>query len=905
MPLIGIQNATIAHHQINDEIVRLEARIVDLKTSRNTLASVSCLHDDIMLMIFRLSCHPPNERDHPIVTTPLSLTWVCTSWRALAHNSSYLWSRIESLNPIWIEQVLPRTRGCLLHFDLTLPPQYHGDADRVALLCLSNLHRIATLSICDWSRDLCHFPRMSPMWGAPALNLVKLTLHNIYLPPTLFQGSFPALQSLTLHDCEVDWAFVPVRMGLHELDVSNPVNKASAENVVRILQVIAPEIEKLCLCHTLLPSISPLMLLRSPAQRYHLQNVRSFEICEKHPSPITVLLNHVSFPPQIPMGSIKIEPAFADILEVIDQLDMARAFVSSRELHLAAWPVLVVEVFILGDDITIILTEGRSGNASIDTNGEQCVQPNFTSTIELTFKISVTSHSDIMPVFSILPLPPIQSLILSGGNYHDYGPELTNFFNSATQGAVRTLEVDMMYLNTFTHTIKDQSHRVRALTDAPGNPRSGQEELATQCHDILGFHHLKTIRYYGDDLVNDSQFTWDYYTVLKEWLEWRQLVGLRLSKLVFKTMNIPAKDRLRELFTSDGGVVDILEFEYLGCTIHKTISWTRDVLCQIRLEDLLEKQLGVLERAGVHLSHPKASSLSVIDPIRALERALDHHPIHFVMAPTRLQIDLGMEERQVQFATLRAFILRTMHQYMDVSPTSVPPSQQKEKFDDLIEEKKEHFSTEAKIASLKTYLRKKIHNSRFLSRQSTQGNAGDDTQDANRGGSHSENDGGGHVTGIAARRGNLAEVRGRSASSRPSRSRRNESASGVTTRQGLSSPYPTRDRRLVDNPTRTTTQLPRIKEESDDEREVGTSRPDTLSTFLLEGCGEPLPHFYKPLKAYGCKNMRRIREIAQWDITLILNMTQQLRTQSGRDQPLSRMDRDRLAHAILRLGRRD
>ncbi|TFK68597.1 hypothetical protein BDN72DRAFT_858306 [Pluteus cervinus] len=552
---------------------------------------------------------------------------------------------------------------------------------------------------------------------------------------------------------------------------------------------------------------------------------------------IIVVLNHLSLPPQISIVSIKIEPGFGEFLEVLDQFDMVRAFISSQGLPPAAWPALAIEVFVLSDDMVIILTDGPSGDTLIDTDGEQSVE------------------STISP------------------------------------SAVRTLEVDIFYLNA----MKDESQRIRELTDSPGNPETEQvsEELTTQYHNILGFRHLKTLRYYGDEMGNDSQFTWDYYRVLKEWL----VVGLRSSKLVFKTMSIPAKDRLGELFSLNGGVVDILDLEDLAVGV---LQLSRGLRRQIRLEDLLEKKIGVLEHADARLSHPKSEYLCVIDPIRPLRGVLEHSLVHLVMAPTQFQIDIGMEDRQEEFKALR---------HMDLTATSDLPSQQTEKLADLVDEKKVYFPTEDKIAGLKTYIMKNLYNSRYTSRQRALETAGADNEDTNRRGSRSEDNDASGATGTAARRRNSrngpsSEARGGSASSRSSRPRRNDSASGMTTRQGISSPYPTRDRRVGNNQTRATTQLPGIKEEPDDGKEVGTSQVNSLMTFLMNGCEEPLPHFYEPLEAYGCESMDRIREISQWDITVILGMTKQLRTQRAGGKPLSGMDRDRLAHAILRLGQR-
>ncbi|TFK60789.1 hypothetical protein BDN72DRAFT_748420, partial [Pluteus cervinus] len=87
----------------------LEARILALKTTRNTFTPISSLHPEIIQQIFFLASVELYKMN-PMGKTALRISWVCQSWRDLALQTSQLWSYIEFLHPTWIETALSRTR---------------------------------------------------------------------------------------------------------------------------------------------------------------------------------------------------------------------------------------------------------------------------------------------------------------------------------------------------------------------------------------------------------------------------------------------------------------------------------------------------------------------------------------------------------------------------------------------------------------------------------------------------------------------------------------------------------------------------------------------------------------------------------------------------------------------------
>ncbi|TFK63066.1 hypothetical protein BDN72DRAFT_848065 [Pluteus cervinus] len=101
------------------------------------------------------------------------------------------------------------------------------------------------------------------------------------------------------------------------------------------------------------------------------------------------------------------------------------------------------------------------------------------------------------------------------------------------------------------------------------------------------------------------------------------------------------------------------------------------------------------------------------------------------------------------------------------------------------------------------------------------------------------------------------------------------------------------------------------EKKEEDENQIPTrARPrrDTtdgeLVEFLNTCCQDPLPHLLPHLRAYGCEDMKRLKMIATWPLTMILNITAQLRDRSAAHRRASRikdMDWDLLAYAIWSL----
>ncbi|TFK68081.1 hypothetical protein BDN72DRAFT_898433 [Pluteus cervinus] len=221
-----------ARQKIDEEIARLGARIVTLKTTRNTFSPISRLHPELVQAIFVFA----------------SGLLVCRSWRELAHQTSALWSYIDFLNPTWVEFALSRTRRRQLDFELRLRPsesrfRARDDNDHLEVisLCRENFYRIRTLCLeGNAAQDALELDTSwSSLWAPPSLapHLVELILRSVRLPVDFSQASFPSLKKLDL------------RAGLTSLTIWSPVSKISAEGLVHKLQIIGPDVEMLTKTH--------------------------------------------------------------------------------------------------------------------------------------------------------------------------------------------------------------------------------------------------------------------------------------------------------------------------------------------------------------------------------------------------------------------------------------------------------------------------------------------------------------------------------------------------------------------------------------------------------------------------------------------------------------------------------
>ncbi|TFK59206.1 hypothetical protein BDN72DRAFT_627718, partial [Pluteus cervinus] len=242
-----------ARKQLDDEINQLEERIVELKRARNALAPVTRLHPEILQEIFFLAHYSSEHKGK----ATLLISWVSHKWRELAHGTSTLWSQIDFKNSDWIQLALSRAKNRELEISLNGLKRIKNNLVPLIPYTLAHLSRIRKLKITsDMGKKTRAIPEDTPEWLFPAPRLVDLDLRGLILPPNLFSGIIPCLQSLRLTLCRFDWERLPITRGMKKLSLhSAPINAtATLDNMINIFRTIGPDLEELELEDVLHPN---------------------------------------------------------------------------------------------------------------------------------------------------------------------------------------------------------------------------------------------------------------------------------------------------------------------------------------------------------------------------------------------------------------------------------------------------------------------------------------------------------------------------------------------------------------------------------------------------------------------------------------------------------------------------
>ncbi|TFK68832.1 hypothetical protein BDN72DRAFT_878786 [Pluteus cervinus] len=269
-------------NRIDEDIQKLQNRILELLSARNRLAPVAQLPYEILTKVFLLTrdCHIP-----PFGWTSLTVSWVCRHWRAVTLNCRPLWSIIDYPSPSWAEGFLERSGKARLRVYL---PQMKPRGLASIPFLLESLPRIAILDLgaCEGSY-VC-----GSEWDAPAPALKQLILEKFTLPNKIFSGSYPSLRSLSLTACVANWTQIPASLHLVDLHIIKPSTRISAVNLPFVLQCL-PKLETLELDQVLLvDGITP-----NSQPRISLGSLTALNIQREATSSIIALFHRLSIPP--------------------------------------------------------------------------------------------------------------------------------------------------------------------------------------------------------------------------------------------------------------------------------------------------------------------------------------------------------------------------------------------------------------------------------------------------------------------------------------------------------------------------------------------------------------------------------------------------------------------------------
>ncbi|TFK64859.1 hypothetical protein BDN72DRAFT_962936 [Pluteus cervinus] len=537
--------------EVDDDSATLEARIATMNL-HNSCTAIAQLPWELMQEIFVITSRSAGYRK--VGKTALSVTWVCHTWREVAHGTSALWDHIDFSNPAWVEMALFHTQTRPLYLSFTFEWEEYEDANRLFSVCLEQLARIKTFSVTRANPagnelNVC----LNPLWTTSAPLLVELALYSRTIPRSLSPEIFPSLEGLSLVNCKFEWESLPIRTGLRTLVIDHPRSRTSAEYLLGRLSIIAPTLEWLTLNGTLLKTIAAPranLLGRLPLK---LNKIRHFEMRDDFSPPITLILDHILLPSHVDTIELHLRSGR------INQFEMLRALVSCRGLE--NWPGDAVEFDLQYDTLLLYMVDSdrRSISLSLEkpTIDPRCVQP----------------------VFDILPPFRMKTLTLSGNSLDNHVTTLLANFDAP--GTTERIEVVQAFIPKFTTIIYNQNRRIRKVLGCKNITDFGNtidSEMRARCRSIITFHKLTTLEYYGDFNADISGLTMDpvdyeesvegelnpwwcstvlsdengrlsrmYFGILGEWLKWRQLVGLEVGKLIFNDMNVPSRKYLEGL----------------------------------------------------------------------------------------------------------------------------------------------------------------------------------------------------------------------------------------------------------------------------------------------------------------------------------------------------------------------
>jgi hypothetical protein len=208
-----------------------------LRTNKNTLAYFSRLPTEIIARIFTTLAH--YSSNHGSLSWIRSVTAVCGHWRAIALECPNLWSTIIFASPIWVEEMLKRSKMAPLTIKADCGFLEQLDAVRLALQHISRireLHLYAPED--DMVRLINPIDQPAPLLRSLHLSCPALDFGVKYaLPEAPFDCGGHHLHRLELVNCSIPWGS-PLLCGLihFKFNKSFGVTQISVTKLLEVLE---------------------------------------------------------------------------------------------------------------------------------------------------------------------------------------------------------------------------------------------------------------------------------------------------------------------------------------------------------------------------------------------------------------------------------------------------------------------------------------------------------------------------------------------------------------------------------------------------------------------------------------------------------------------------------------------
>jgi hypothetical protein len=295
MGAVDTSQARSLYRQKIDKEIQDAIKIVHILISRrNALAHISLLPTEILSRIFitlAYSCLYSSD-----LSWIRSVTAICTHWRAIALGCPNLWSFIVFSRPIWVEEMLDRSKmvPLIIKADVPGPIPNQIDAIHLALQHFPRIRELRLAASLDGMEKLLNpIDKPAPLLQSLCLSLSEFNhrTDRYTLPEKLFVGDSHHLQRLELTHCNISCES-PLLCGLVHLKLYETFN------VQPTMMQLLDALEKMPLLQTLdLTCEFPSASNASPEIKrvVHLSHLTSLRLTSTTLERV-YFLNHISYP---------------------------------------------------------------------------------------------------------------------------------------------------------------------------------------------------------------------------------------------------------------------------------------------------------------------------------------------------------------------------------------------------------------------------------------------------------------------------------------------------------------------------------------------------------------------------------------------------------------------------------
>ncbi|TFK59209.1 hypothetical protein BDN72DRAFT_906071 [Pluteus cervinus] len=478
----------------------------------------------------------------------LLISWVSRQWRELAHDTSALWSQINFKNPDWIQVALSRAKNRELEISLNGLKRIKNNLVPLIPYTLAHLSRIRKLEIIsNMGRRTRAIPEDTPEWLFPAPRLVDLNLQALILPPNLFSGIIPCLQSLRLSSCRLDWDTLPVTRGMKKLVLCDPPLTATLDNLIKIFHIIGPDLEELELENVLYPDSQA--QLNTGQSRFRFEKLKYLKLEDSELDSIAWFFDHVALPNRPDIQIVAPEWAGSNLIP---------SLISARSIE--KWPIEVLKIKVEARSVALHIVEDWSNSDELagmfipsvfikypKLKSPASKESNSAQT-HIKFEISlIEAPLRFLAAIELLPIQPIKRVVFLGG-FHEFQNQIILDWVGKL-GTVQELAIDLPFIATFVASISDQEVKLQRFIEEEG---TGEADAALDAEKmalgqgLISFHGLRELAIYGE--LEGETLTQEVVICLQSWLDWRQRFNLQLDRLIIAEMFTPSVTWLTALF---------------------------------------------------------------------------------------------------------------------------------------------------------------------------------------------------------------------------------------------------------------------------------------------------------------------------------------------------------------------